>query len=81
MLSEPAVHYVSECEPCGPGSSIWDAGDRFTAFRLIYRSANTGFYFRVRSDFAVENGMSKYIFRWEPRYRLRKMQKPKQKWS
>ena len=62
MLSETAVHDVSEGMLSYPGINLLENQGN-TAFRLIYRSATTSFYFRKRV--ATPKGCLQYIFSWE----------------
>lgn len=57
------VHDTPEGFMIEEGFNIWEGDNMFTAFRLIYRSLTTKFYFRIRTN---ENAATpKYIFNWE----------------
>lgn len=60
------THKTPEGGFCEPGFNLWDGDELWTSFRLIYRSTNTNWYFRIRGSLMPESAsIPKYVFSWD----------------
>lgn len=59
------VHTTPEGMPIAEGINLWTGDNAYTKFRLIYRSLNTNWYFRIRYPEPFDKGTPMYIFSWE----------------